>query len=461
MHLPPLLHKILHPFDLKAAGKHWKVHKEAPLTSTWPFSGLEEMQWGHYSDNNRTPEQKALWGEADVLFNEEKYAEALETFLHYLRDEEGSVSWHKDETDGKLHFQIAQGSSFIEGVFDGAFIHACVPLASSPNPGTAVMRRLLELNYELRYTSVGLDEKSVFHFVFDTDAATASPHKLFEGLQELALKSDRQDDSLTTDFRDLEAVPHAPVDVMPERELAAKWKAFQRWTERALQLADTLDRDLYAEAIARIYLCAVYRLDFLLSPEGRLMLELEKISGYYRKQPDKPLIQRNQQMRTALQGLLSWSREEVTQCLHRTRSTFSVTDPPKADRMRENILSALRDAAVYEARKQPELVLQMIEFGPLYDRYLFTLPDAVSGLTLLLCAVLHPRFFTDLGLRDDFYDIGTQKLNEPLIKATVGELISSGKAVSPTLSFDLSKVDFSSRAAFGASYAAQLAVVVI
>lgn len=427
-----------------------------------PLEGIAHIRFGHYSDNNRTPAQKSLWGEAEKLFEAEHYKESIEMLLRYLYDEqEKAVTWTTDK-EGILHFRIAQGSSLVKGTFDDAFIHACVPLARAENPGTAVMRRLLELNYELRYTSVGLDDKGIFHFVFDTSAATASPYKLFEGLQELALKADRQDDSLLSDFSGLKPMPRAPVEKLPDDELEAKWKAFQRWIQHSLDLAASFDNDTYAGAIAHIYLCTIYKLDFLLSTDGRLMLELERISGLYWKQKEgTALVLRNQQMRAALTALLSWTKEDLSASLHRTRNTFALTDNPRPEKMRDNILTALRDADTYQSRQQGELALKLIAFGPLYNRYLYSLPDVVSNLTLILCAVLHPRYFADLGLKQAFFDPETNKLDQDLIKATVRALIASGKEAFPNLALDLSQVNFNDRFIFGKTYAAQLAQLVI
>ncbi len=462
-----VFHNLLHSLRSRLGSGKQSTGKRAagqprhpaaePLTAP-PLDGIQHLQFGHYSDNNRTPKQKSLWGDAEKLFEAGKYMESVETLLRYLDDpREQAVSWTTDE-EGVLHFRIAQGSSLVKGTFDGHFIHACVPLARSENPGTAVMRRLLELNYELRFTSVGLDEKGIFYFVFDTLAATASPYKVYEGLQELALKSDRQDDSLLADFSDLKPMPRAPVEQISDKELETKWKAFQRWIQHSLDLAASFDNDTYAGAIAHIYLCTIYKLDFLLSTDGRLMLELERISGLYWKQKEgTALVLRNQQMRTALTALLEWTQEDLRTSLHRTRSAFSLTDNPRPEKMRDNILTALRDADTYKARQQWELALKLIAFGPLYNRYLYSLPDVVSDLTLLLCAVLHPHYFADLGLKQAFFDTETNKLASGLIKATVRALVASAKEAFPNLSFDLSKVDFSDRYSFCNTFAAQLA----
>ncbi len=426
-----------------------------------PLAGLEHIQFGHFSDNNRTPTQKEYWTEAQSLFEAKKYTESLQVFLQYLFDKkEAAVAWHTTD-DGILHFELSQGTRLISGTFDGRFLHAAAPLARTRKAGTAVMRRLLELNYELRYTSVGMSSDGIFYLVFDTDAETASPHKLFAGLEELAIKADRQDDSLLTDFKDLEVVGEAIIEPLSEQELKTKELAFRNWIQHALQMADTFDVDTYAGAIAELYLTTIYRLDFLLSPDGRLMLEIERISGLYWRQKDKAVVLRNREIKAALEQLLQWPSEDLRQCLHRTRSTFSLTDNPQPDKMRDHITGSLRSSETYEARHQKQLAACLLEYGPLYNLYLYSMPDVIRDLSIVLFAVWHPRYFNDLGLEKPFYDIQTHKLSEKHIKDTVQALIKPWKETFPSLAFDLSKVSFRSRYEFGRSYAAQLAQVII
>ena len=426
-----------------------------------PLPGLEAVQFGHFSDTNNSPAHTEKRTTAIELFRAKKYRESLQSLLDWIHSERGgnAVEWTETGTD-TFDFVLHQSTRLIKGNFDGKFLHACVPLAKSDAPGTAVMHRMLELNNDLQYTSAGLDEEGTFYLVFDTDADTASPQKVFNGLRELALVADRQDDDLRAAFPDLLPAPSAPVTPLPANELEVKGTYFHKWIGDTLAEAENLDMDAYAGAIAHLLLTLVYRLDLLLSPDGRLMLELEQISNlYWADKDEKTLVSRNAAMLKAVRKLQSWTLTDLASSLHLTADTFAGHPPPSLTKMRDNVAVALRDAAVYAGRSQPFLELTLLEYGPLANQYLYAMPDLVRDLTLIQQAVLHPHFFADLGLGVTFYEEKHDKVNAEAVARSVGAALQEWKAVFPHADIDFSKIAFTSRAEFAGTFAAQLSII--
>ncbi|RYZ46089.1 MAG: hypothetical protein EOO14_24965, partial [Chitinophagaceae bacterium] len=109
------------------------------------------IRFGRYSDNNKSVTKVERWNEAESLFKEKKYRESILAFFDYLRDEnEDNV---KLATEGDRHnFMFCQGSKIIRGFFDANALEAEVVLARMPQPSVPVMRRLLEMNFNLYYT---------------------------------------------------------------------------------------------------------------------------------------------------------------------------------------------------------------------------------------------------------------------------------------------------------------------
>ena len=80
----------------------------------------------------------------------------------------------------------------------------------------AVMRRLLDLNFSLRYTRFAVDEKNTLCQLFDTPMTMASPNKLYYGLRELAKYADRMDDKLVIDFESVKASDGGIIQPLPQ-----------------------------------------------------------------------------------------------------------------------------------------------------------------------------------------------------------------------------------------------------
>src|SRR5205823_12496594 len=124
------------------------------------------------------------------------------------------VIYERNGTDGK--FELFQGSKIVRGEYNDQFLKAEVTLARMPKPSTPVMRRLLEMNFNLFYSRFAMDNDRL-NMRFDSDMSTATPNKLYYGLKELATKADKQDDLLVQNFSVLEKADIEHVEPLPER----------------------------------------------------------------------------------------------------------------------------------------------------------------------------------------------------------------------------------------------------
>src|ERR1043165_3094971 len=135
-------------------------------SATAPFAGLEGITFGRYSDNNKSQKKTQSWYRSEDRFKEKNYTEAFAAVFDYLRDDaEDNIRF---KADGRsFTFEVIQGSKKVKGECDGDIIVARVPLAHMEAPTTAVMRRLLDINYNLFYCRSAMDEQNMLYLVFD------------------------------------------------------------------------------------------------------------------------------------------------------------------------------------------------------------------------------------------------------------------------------------------------------
>src|SRR4051812_1959918 len=250
------------------------------------------LQFGRYSDNNKSVDKVEKWNEAESLFKEKKYQESIAAFFSYLRDDELDNVQH--EASGKTgSFAFWQGSKIIRGRYTEEKVEAEVVLAAMPNPSVPVMRRLLEMNFNLYYTRYALDKENIT-MLFDSDLETANPSKLYYGLKELATKADKHDDLLVQDFITLQPMDTEHLISLPEEEKKIRFGYFKKWIEETMTLIGTVDQDKYSGGIAYLLLALAYRIDYLILPEGRLLTELEKVVEIYFRKDDRQVTEKNQ-----------------------------------------------------------------------------------------------------------------------------------------------------------------------
>ncbi len=266
----------------------WSKKKEGEEVTASP------IRFGRYSDNNKPTHKVDGWNEADRLFKEKNIPGSIAAFFDYLRDEVEDNVKH-DQKGASGTFTLYQGSKIIRGFYDEKMLEAEVALAQMPQPSVPVMRRLLEMNFLLYYTRYTLNADKLT-MMFDSDIATANPSKLYYGLKELATKADKQDDLLLQDFTTLSPIDTEHIIAIPDSEKEIKFRYMQKWIGETLELVQTIDADKYSGGIAYLLLALAYRIDFLLVPEGKLLLEIEKIVDLYFKKDDRPVTEKNSDM---------------------------------------------------------------------------------------------------------------------------------------------------------------------
>src|ERR1700749_3573037 len=81
------------------------------------------INFGRYSDNNKTVEKTSRWTDADNLFREKKYYESIDAFFDYLRDDAAdNVILKRNGQD--FTFEIYQGSKIVRGKGDAQRMEA-------------------------------------------------------------------------------------------------------------------------------------------------------------------------------------------------------------------------------------------------------------------------------------------------------------------------------------------------
>lgn len=435
-----------------------KVTDQKAHETDFALPGLKGFRIGRYTDNNKTAIRNQRWYDANVYYREGEYKHAIRAFLEYLSDEvEENLCFYMAE-DGVFNFQLHQGSRLLHGEGNLQHLKVWTPIAVMSEPAIAAMRRLLELNYKLKYTRCSLTSAYTLCMMFDTDIASASPTKLYKGLRELAVHADHADELMLADFPTLTPADMDHWERLSEADLNTCYNAYQHWIKSALASIAVLNPDQFAGALSYTLLGTLYRIDFLLGPEAKLQNEVENIHNlYWEKKDEKLLIERNEAVRNKLRKLLEWSIGDLGQNLYCARNTFGVAAAAGIDKLKENILSANRDLAFYIENKYPEIALRINEYGLLYPCYYYSLPRVCLNLITVYMAVLHAQFFTKMGMETELYDTGKGTFEKDEIARLSQLAIAAYQSRYPFLHWDDSKVDYTNLLRFCLSFSKQLA----
>ena len=138
------------------------------------------IKFGRYTDCNKTKEQVKYWNESVDKFKAKAYVDSFEAFMHYLRDVEVD-NVHVSREGDVVSFEVIQGSKIIRGQGDADKFWAEANIVKMDSSSLPVMRKLMSLNYTLRYSKFALKD-NILCMKFSSHAIDASPNKLYDAL---------------------------------------------------------------------------------------------------------------------------------------------------------------------------------------------------------------------------------------------------------------------------------------
>jgi hypothetical protein len=416
---------------------------------------IEPGIWfGRYSDNNKPVKKVEKWNEADALFKEKKYKESIGVFFEYLRDEAlENVILETSSTGGKFSFY--QGSKIIKGFYNEETFEAEVVLAVMPQPAVPVMRRLLEMNFNLYYSRYAIDDNKLC-MLFDSDIETANPSKLYYGLKELATKADKHDDLLVQDFTSLVPTGIEHLEQIPEAEKEVKYRHFQKWIKDVLDLIETIDIDKFSGGIAYMLLALAYRIDYLIIPQGKLLSEIEKVVETYFRKDERLVTEKNQDMIDCFMKLSAKTQEDFFPYLFRSLYTFSIVNPQNHKTIADAIYNANQNIAWYKENKQYRIAAQISEYGFSYCQYSYSLPRPLTELYHLFMMVNYPDFFTELGYTKEYYSPEKKEFNQQAIIEKIQSIEVEWKEKYPNLNLKTDKLKFDDILSFNQSFTTEI-----
>jgi hypothetical protein len=413
-----------------------------------------DIPFGRYSDNNKSVEKVRRWTDADNLFKQQSYYDSIAAFFDYLADDKlDNVILNRNNESGT--FQLYQGSKIVRGEFDKESLKAEITLAKMPQASVPVMRRLLDMNFNLYYSRFALDNDRLC-MRFDSDIRAANPNKLYYGLKELAIKADKLDDLLVQEFAALQTVDTEHIIGIPEAEKEVKYNFMLTWIKETLDYAATLETDKFAGGIAYLLLALAFRIDFLICPDGKLLSELEKIVEIYYRKDEKGTIDRNQGMIEGYKKLLTRTKEEVYPYLFRSKHTFAIVMPQHHQTVADAINAAAQNVAWYRDNSFPLVANNVMEYALTFSQYSYSLPKPLSDLVLLYMQINYRSYFEALDFIVPYYDAPSGQFDQELTKERIIQIIAAWQSKYPKLLFKVENLQFQNLVAFNSSFNAEI-----
>ena len=412
-----------------------------------------DIPFGRFTDAYKSEAQQAAFDRSLEYFDKDERLEAYRAFFDFIKDEETGDNIQTREEAGVIHFEFWQGSRLITGIAGPDKVKAESKVARAGDLNVGFLRRLMETNFNLKFSRFALDPQNNLCIVFDSGAVDASPLKMLHALRELAIHADKQDDLLLDEFKTLEPAEERSFGDIPEAEKETKYRYIQREIRAAFEVLDKgkPDPNQYPGSFAYLLLALAFKLDYLTKPEGFMMDVLERIHAIYFAKNLLTSQVKVQHIRLEFQKLLDRPKEAFFKEMYRTRCTFGVNPPvPHGSFVSfiegelPNMEWPLQEGHEVLALAVPQYIIGFTLFHQAPPR-----PD--HALMHLFFQVTEADFFRELGFEIPFTD-SAGRLNKPAIIKAINRIVAQHRVDSPQFKINTSQLDFGSSLLFAKSY---------
>lgn len=131
-----------------------------------------------------------------------------------------------------------------------------------------------------------------------------------------------------------------------------KYEFLQKWIKETLDTINGLDADKFSGGNAYMLLALIYKIDYLIAPEGKLLNDLEKIGAIYLKKT-KTVIEKNRDMVEAFKQIQAATKEEIYKNLFRSKYTFAIVAPQQYKVVADSIHGANQNLIWYRDNNYP------------------------------------------------------------------------------------------------------------
>jgi len=410
-----------------------------------------KIGFGRYSDSYKTDEKYDFWDKSVIEFENKQYHNSYKLFFEYLKDKDAKNVFVTDQGNS-LDFTIFQGSKKITGYTTDKKIFAESKIARIEDKHIGFLRKLVEMNFNLRFSRYALDQDNNITMVFNSFLLDTSPYKLYYALKELSTSSDKQDDILIKEFGGLQPINTGHLRAIESEEKEIKFNFLIAEIEDSIREFNEgkLNTVNFPGGISYFLLSKIYKLDYLLKPEGQTMATFEKIHmNFFTKNGDGP-HEKNKQILKQLKKLLKTQRADFDRELYEVLSTFGVTAPTSHRQYVAFADSELSKMDWYIDNKHPKIARAIPDYIIGYSLFNYALPVPLKKLLHCYFEIMEQDFFKNLK-----FNIKLRKgeeLNQQAIKKRIQSITKKYTGDYPHFSPNLKFLDFTNEVMFSKSF---------
>lgn len=392
----------------------------------------DSMIFGRYSEAGISESKLQIWDKSIAYYESGDYKSSILELLYYLINENNPNNVIINESNNLVDFSIHQGSKIVTGYFNNQYFRSEVQIAKGAELKIGLLRELTEITYELEYGRFALNKEDIITLVFDSYIEESSPYKLFYGLKEIALFADKKDDVLLVDFKNLKPINNAITIAVPDSEKLIKWDLLKKLISDCNNDTDenknTLDK--FQGAHTYILLAAIYKIDYLIKPESKIMEYIENADKDYFIDKSTDLTSKIKLLQECINNISEIPQSQFYNEIYNVVSTFSWTNHSSHSQIKDVIEAELKTFNWFYENKNYNICEAICSYIVGYLLYHFSLIPPIKELLQFYLELVEPQFFSKLNGTE-----GNDVITSLMIKKRINKISEKYKSKYPALEF--------------------------
>lgn len=406
----------------------------------------KNLSFGRFSDRDKSDEQLMYLQEADNLYSKAEYIDAIEKILMFISDEKTqNVAFEKGK---ELKFEIKQGSKKITGITKAGILKAYAELLSFSEDNIDLYLNLLEQNHNLKFTKF-LIKKNTVYAEINLFVENCSNEVLYYALRELCIIADKFDDYLEIKFKNLTPLNKSHILEMPDKEFETKTSYIKKWITDGLKESEKVDNVSMSGAKSFILLSSIYKIFYLVVPEGELNDILSEVEKFFFESTKTP-VEKNKRIEEILREISNWDKLRFRKSLYKVAKTFPEKMPSKTTDTLNFIKQEIEKIYWYETNGYIKISMSILDYIAGYIDYNFGNIPILNDMFLIYWEIMYKQYFYDLGIKKLPYE--RNYISYFLLNKSLWTINASAAETYPDFFFNIKHLDLTDNYRFAKSF---------
>jgi len=355
------------------------------------------IKLGKYSDRNKSLEQLNWWAESIEFYDNNEYLKSAEKFFLFVKNPDlNNLNFTKK--DEKIDFNFFQGSKKISGYINNEKLYASSDIATVEENISKIAESLLKINYDLKFCKFSLDKNKIVCELM-LHSSHSNPFTLYYALREIAITSDKYDDSLMIDFNNLKPINNSHITSLDKNELDTKIIFFKNITKELIETLYEYDSVKFAGARAFLMLAYIYKITYLLSPEGILLEKINYIIAVFYQNDDDIDIEKNAKIYKHIKELSEISEEQLKNSFYFVSSTFPVVPPSEPEQVTTFLKKEIDKIHWYDDNGHKKVAIAITDYIIGYSCYHLGNEPIIDELFKIYWEIMDYKYFETLKIK--------------------------------------------------------------